>query len=85
MAIYPNSINPKDNKKLVVEGLGYQADQRAGRATQGVKAKHYWSKVAIDIMAVKGFKALDFPFIDTDCHQYRKGWLNDWTGSRMKS
>jgi integrase len=43
----------------------FSADQRTGHATQGVKAKHYRRKVAADIMAVKGFKALDFPFIDT--------------------
>jgi integrase len=69
-------------------GLGdmdeFTADQWTGHATQGVKAKHYRRKVAIEIMAVKGFKALDFPFIDTDHIQYRKGWWNDWTVPRMK-
>ena len=62
----------------------FTADQWTGLATQGVKAKHYRRKVAIDIMAVKGFKALDFPFIDTDRIQYRKGWWNGWTVKKMK-
>jgi integrase len=62
----------------------FTADQWTGHATQGVKAKHYRRKVAIDIMAVKGFKALDFPFIDTNRIQYRKGWWNEWTVPRMK-
>jgi hypothetical protein len=35
-------------------------------------------------MAVKGFKALDFPFIDTERIQYRKGWWNEWASTRMK-
>jgi integrase len=62
----------------------FTADQWTGHATQGVKAKHYRRKVAIDIMAVKGFKALDFPFIDTERIQYRKGWWNEWASTRMK-
>lgn len=62
----------------------FTADQWTGHATQGVKAKHYRRKVAIDIMAVKGFKALDFPFIDTERIQYQKAWWNEWTTTRMK-
>jgi hypothetical protein len=62
----------------------FTADQWTGHATQGVKAKHYRRKVAIEIMAVKGFKALDFPFIDTELIQYRKGWWNNWTAKNMK-
>lgn len=62
----------------------FSADQWTGHATQTVKAKHYRKKVAVDIQAVKGFKALDFPFIDTERIQYRKGWWNDWTAKNMK-
>jgi hypothetical protein len=54
----------------------FSADQWTGHTTQGIKAKHYRKKVAIDIQAVKGFKALDFPFIDTEAIQYRPGWFN---------
>lgn len=61
----------------------FSADQWTGHITQGVKAKHYRRKVAIDIQATKGFKALDFPFVDTERIQYRKGWWNDWTLKNM--
>jgi integrase len=62
----------------------FGADQWTGHAPQGIKAKHYRSKVAITIQAVEGFKALDFPFIDTERIQYRKGWWNAWTVTEMK-
>ena len=62
----------------------FGADQWTGHAPQGIKAKHYRSKVAITIQAVEGFKALDFPFIDTERIQYRKGWWNVWTLKEMK-
>lgn len=62
----------------------FGADQWTGHAPQGIKAKHYRSKVAITIQAVEGFKALDFPFIDTERIQYRKGWWNKWTVKEMK-
>jgi integrase len=63
----------------------FGADQWTGHAPQGIKAKHYRSKVAITIQAVEGFKALDFPFIDTERIQYRKGWWNEWTVKELKS
>lgn len=43
----------------------FSADQWTGYATQGIKTKHDRSRVAIEMQAVEGFKALDFPFIDT--------------------
>jgi integrase len=61
----------------------FGADQWTGHVTQGVKAKHYRSKIAIDIQATEGFEALDFPFIDTDRIQYRLGWFNQYTQSNM--
>lgn len=61
----------------------FSADQWTGHTTQGVKAKHYRRKVAIDIQATKGFKALDFPFVDTEHIQYRKGWWNEWTSKNL--
>ena len=61
----------------------FSADQWTGHTTQGIKAKHYRKKVAIDIQAVKGFKALDFPFIDTERIQYRKGWFNEYNKANM--
>lgn len=62
----------------------FGADQWTGHAPQGIKAKHYRSKVAVTIQAIEGFKALDFPFIDTERIQYRKGWWNDWIAANLK-
>lgn len=61
----------------------FSADQWTGHTTQGIKAKHYRKKVAIDIQAIKGFKALDFPFINTELIQYRPGWFNDYNRENM--
>jgi integrase len=61
----------------------FSADQWTGHTTQGIKAKHYRKKVAIDIQAVKGFKALDFPFINTELIQYRPGWFNAYNKEYM--
>ncbi len=61
----------------------FSADQWTGHTTQGAKAKHYRKKVAIDIQAIKGFKALDFTFIDTERILYRPGWFNQYTQANM--
>ena len=59
------------------------ADQWTGHATQGMKARHYRSWVAIEIQAVKGFEALYSPFIDTEKIQYKRGWWNELTMSMI--
>jgi integrase len=63
----------------------FKADQWTGHANQSIKGKHYRRKVAIELQAKEGFKALDFPFIDTEALQYRKGWWNDWSQKNLVS
>lgn len=61
-----------------------RADQWTGHKNQSIKGRHYRrSKAAVELQAKEGFDALNFPFIDLEGLQYRKGWWNDFIAQNM--
>lgn len=60
-----------------------RADQWTGHKNQSVKGRHYRSTAAVALQARDGFKALDFPFINTEQIRYAKGKWNEWTLKNM--
>lgn len=61
-----------------------RADQWTGHKNQSIKGRHYRrSKAAVELQAKEGFDALNFPFIDLEKLQYRKGWWNDYIVQNM--